>query len=169
MFFILRGGANRRPRAVSGPGYPSQIAAQIARYFIPLVLLASSPACADSGSELQSRTPAPAGRLAPPTQVRCERNQLTSYTGSVNAFERSPASIRIVIRTNWGSEETFTLPHPDGRPESHFLLWGKTFGPDDWQLIEQAPGQLIDDLQAIIWVCEDENIPPLIDWRPGSD
>jgi hypothetical protein len=36
-------------------------------------------------------------------------------------------------------------------------------------LIEQAPCQLIDDLQAIIWVCEDKRIPPLIDWRPGSD
>jgi hypothetical protein len=101
-------------------------------------------------------------RLAPPATLRCDRNQLTSFNGEVTSYERTAEQTRIEITTDWGSVESFTLPHADGRVEQRFLLCA------DWSQVETAPGQLIDGMQAIIWVCEHPAVTPVVDWRPRN-
>ena len=112
--------------------------------------------------------PAAAGRLIPPKSLKCDINRLTSHTGIVSSYTHEPKSTRIEITTNWGSVERFTLSHTDGRPESHYLLWGEPFQAEDWDQIVSANGELRESINAIAWVCRDEAIPPVIDWRPGA-
>ncbi|HET6592627.1 MAG TPA: hypothetical protein VFG48_06905 [Xanthomonadales bacterium] len=129
------------------------------------VLMLSAAAADGTAGEQEGQH---AGRLAPPADVSCDRNRLTSYSGNVTRYERSVEQTRIEITTARGSVEAFTLPHPDGRPEARYLLWGESFGAEDWPQIETAPGRLKIALQAIVWVCEDPSMPLLVDWRPSA-
>ena len=160
-----RGGAKAHPRAVSGFTFlnANRLGKTAAAAVLALNLLGGAYSFAATGPESP-----PSGRLAPPAQVQCDRNQLTSYSGTVSTFDRQADTTHIEITTDWGSVEAFALPHPDGGPEQHFLLWGEPFKAEDWAQIEVEPGQLAEGLQAIVWVCEDESIMPVVDWRPGT-
>jgi hypothetical protein len=134
---------------------------------VALLCLAIASATGVGANEVNDSAARPAsGRLAPPPTLQCDRNQLTSYSGTVTSYERTDEQTLIEITTDWGSVEPFTLPHADGRVEQHFLLRGKPFNPENWSQIESAPGQIFEHTQAIVWVCEDAAIAPVADWRP---
>jgi hypothetical protein len=136
---------------------------------VALLCLAIASATGVGANEVNDSAARPAsGRLAPPPVLQCDRNQLTSYSGTVTSYERTDEQTRIEITTDWGSVESFTLPHADGLVEQRFLLWGEPFQSTDWSQIESAPGQLIENTQAIVWVCEHPAITPVVDWRPRN-
>jgi hypothetical protein len=50
------------------------------------------------------------GRLRPPANVGCDRNNLTSYTGVLKKFSRDKAKASLTIRTDDATTETVTVP-----------------------------------------------------------
>jgi hypothetical protein len=106
-----------------------------------------------------------AGRLAPPAAVSCDRNQLTSYTGSVRSYRREQDKTLIVIETSAGTVERITLRHSDGRPGKRYLINGTPFTEADWNRLEKKKGELLENMSAVAWVCQDGRT--IIDWRPG--
>jgi hypothetical protein len=162
--FDAHGGAEGCPRFVWETKFPVPRLAAIA--LLALAVASATGAGADEGNDPAAR-PA-SGRLAPPPVLQCDRNQLTSYSGTVTGYERTDEQTRIAITTDWGSVESFTLHHPDGRVEELFLLWGEPFKLENWRQIETAPGDLIEGLQAIVWICEESSVGPVVDWRPGE-
>lgn len=110
-----------------------------------------------------------AGRMMPPAAVSCDRNQLTSYSGVVTAYQRQQGVTRLSIHTDWDTDESIELHHPGTDDPSHrFLLSGRPFNASDWQHIESAPGILTVGMRATAWVCRDGENPTLIDWQPGD-
>ncbi|MBS1811487.1 MAG: hypothetical protein JST84_25215 [Acidobacteria bacterium] len=105
-------------------------------------------------------------RLRPPSSLTCSRDHLTSYQGRILAYRRSKNIIFLRVRTDEATTETFTLKwKATEKAEKWFLLRGEEFKPEDWKLIESAPGKLIAGTRMIVWVCDDGS-KPVFDWRP---
>lgn len=137
-------------------------------YSLCLAVTIALPVCAQKRSEPEPGRQA-GDRLAPPSAVTCDRNQLTSYAGEVKVFRREPESIRISMLTDWDSVEEFTLFHPGEAGSSiPYLVFGEPMVSSDWARIEVEPGLLKPGIRAIAWVCSDPAHPPILDWRPGE-
>jgi hypothetical protein len=143
---------------------------EILRLLLPICvsLVLAQPVCArqtpDSDATRQAR-----GRLAPPSAVTCDRNQLTSYAGIVKVFRQEEGTTKIGIETDWGSVEEFTIYHDHEKDSGNaYLILGQTMDPDDWDRIESEPGTLKPGTRAIAWTCEDPAYPVIIDWRPDE-
>ena len=50
------------------------------------------------------------GRLRPPANVGCDRNNLTSHTGVLKKFTRDKAQAKLTIQTDDATTETVTVP-----------------------------------------------------------
>ena len=106
----------------------------------------------------------------PPAAITCDRNQLTSWTGSVSGYGRGSAKSWIEISTDDDTIESTEIDHHDQTDASaSFLLWSKTFTAADWARIEQSPGVLIEGIRATAWICLDGQTSPVIDWQPPQD
>lgn len=129
---------------------------------------AKLPTEAERTVHFEAEPPAPAaGRLAPPSAVKCDRNQLTSYAGRVTAYARSEGRTTLTIATDDGTVETVIVAHPGSDdPSTAFLLEGAAFGQDGWKRIEQSRGVLHPSMRAIAWVCTGGET--IIDWRPAA-
>lgn len=114
-------------------------------------------------------TAAPAagqGRLRPPESIKCDPNHLTSYTGRILSYQRSPGRIRLRMRTDEETTENFNLRFPRTADAARwFLLNSQPFQPGDWKLIERSRSRLRSNARATVWVCDDKSTP-IIDWRP---
>lgn len=105
-------------------------------------------------------------RLAPPASLKCSRDHLTSFTGRILAYRRSPGRIFLRMRTDEATTENFTLRFSRAEnPTEWFLLKGEPFRESDWSLIERRRSQLRPNMRATVWVCDDGS-RPVIDWRP---
>lgn len=129
---------------------------------LPGLLLAV--AVANSAAQ---RGAAPSARLAPPPDIACDRNRLTSYSGRVTAFRRASGGDTVTIETDWGSLETFTVGRP-GQAGPAYLLAGAPMQAEDWSTVLNDAGEPRQDLGAIAWVCGDPPEFTVIDWRPGG-
>jgi hypothetical protein len=105
-------------------------------------------------------------RLRPPAVLQCARNDLTSYTGELQAYRRGPDTTRIGIRTDEGTSEVVALQHPHADPSAMFLLNGAGFSETDWRRIESSTGVARPGLRLTAWICLDGRTPPVIDWQP---
>jgi rhodanese-related sulfurtransferase len=123
------------------------------------VLQGGFPAWTEGGHPSESMREEGTGRLAPPAAVRCDRNDLTVYTGPVRHYRRQRDKTVLVI-----GSETITLRHTGSDDASRFyLIEGTPFTPADWNRIERRKGELRPDLGAAAWVCADGTIH--VDWR----
>ena len=105
-------------------------------------------------------------RLAPPPAVTCPRNNLTSYTGRVTRWSRTPGETTLTIATDWETTETVTLKHPDrGDPSRSFLLNAMPFQSNGWTQSEESKNKLKAGMRATAWVCDDGR-QPIVDWQP---
>jgi hypothetical protein len=104
-----------------------------------------------------------AGRVMPPAQVRCDRNQLTSYFGDVVSYKRNASRVSLRIATDYG-----TVEDVDASTE-RFLYQGRAFTSADWQRVERKPGVLRKGTRATAWVCSDGKTPPLVDWNVATE
>ncbi len=111
------------------------------------------------------------GRQRPPRTVECPRNHLTSYTGRLTSYNRSEEQLQFRIRTDWDTDEEFTLRFAKGEdPTGRFLLRSDTFQPGDWRAIESAKGRLRPGVRATVWECKADGRPQLtIDWLPPPE
>ncbi len=110
------------------------------------------------------------GRLAPPSAISCDRNQLTSWTGEVSGYRREETFTWLQISTDEQTVEQTTVSHDDAADASaRYLLWGEPFTQADWKAIETSPGKLINGMRATAWICSDGKTPPVIDWQPRRD
>lgn len=107
-------------------------------------------------------------RLAPPPAVGCERDRLSSYSGAVRDFTRGFRVDRLVLETDWGSREQFTLDRSDDAATIRFLLHGEAMHGDDWARVVTRAGKPLPGLRATAWVCGDPGNHVTIDWRPGA-
>ena len=108
------------------------------------------------------------GRIAPPSALSCDRNDLTLYDGKVLTYRRRKGSTFLRIRTSFDTTEVVTLRHPGtDDPSKFYLLNGEPFMPIDWRRIEKRKGVLRTGMRANVWVCRDNPaIQPVVDWRP---
>jgi len=127
------------------------------------LLLACNTLAQDSGARR-------GGRIAPPSVISCDHDQLTSWTGAVSGYRREENSTWIEISTDEQTVEQTAVPN-DGSADAyaHYLLWGEPFKKSDWPAIETSPGKLISGMRATAWVCLDGKTPPVIDWQPKRD
>ena len=51
------------------------------------------------------------GRLRPPEDVGCDRNELTSYSGAMTSFARTKTHVTLTIRTDWDTTEKVQVPN----------------------------------------------------------
>jgi hypothetical protein len=108
------------------------------------------------------------GRLRPPANVGCDRNQLTSYEGLVKQYTHEAARVSIEIQTDENTVERVVVSMKDGSALEGRLLWnGEPFQPRHWKELEERPGKLRSGTRVVAWVCEGGK-PPLLDWRPPS-
>lgn len=153
--------------AVLQGGYPAWKQAGL-----PVTVLAESdpaepvpPGVAEPPAPAAS--PSPSGRLAPPTSLHCDRNQLTMYEGRVTAYRRAKNRTTLTIETTSGTTEHVTLEHPGSDdPSAGFLLQSQPFTKKDWSRIESRKGRLRPGLTVLLWLCETGT--RVVDWRPGQ-
>ena len=107
------------------------------------------------------------GRLRPPENVGCDRNQLTSYQGEVKSYSRTARQITLAIHTDENTNERVVLSR-SGRQtfESRFLWNGEKFEAKHWKDLEESPEKLRPGIRVIAWVCTGGGAP-LLDWRPA--
>ena len=110
------------------------------------------------------------GRIMPPAQLKCDRNDLTSYDGRVLAYRRRKGSTFLRIRTNFDTTAEVTIRHPGtDDPSESYLLNGKAFMSTDWRRIEKRTRVLKNGMRANVWVCRgNPSIQPVVDWRPDD-
>lgn len=111
------------------------------------------------------------GRLATPTDLRCPRDNTTSFTGRVLAYRRTPGRVFIRVRTDEDTTEQFTLTHPKrGDASTLFNINGEPFQSSDWKRIEARAGRLRPNMRATVWACYegDKLKAERIDWRPAE-
>ena len=109
-----------------------------------------------------------AGRLAPPPELACDRNNLTSYYGVISKYCQQSGRLELVIDTDYGTRESVVIEFSDDKsPRDFYLLNGRPFQDADMTRIEAEPGVLRDGIRVIAWICEDGATPPVIDWRPA--
>lgn len=111
--------------------------------------------------------PAGRGRLMPPSQIRCDRNDVTVYSGRVLSYSRVKGKTMLKIRTDSDTTETVTLKHPNSSdPSKWFLLNFEPFKAADWKKIERRQGVLRPGMRVNAWVCKDGKA--ILDWRPDD-
>lgn len=111
-------------------------------------------------------TAAAQGRLRRPESVQCDDNHLTSYTGRILSYQRSPGRVSIRMRTDEETTESFTLRFSRNENAARwFLLNSQPFQQSDWKIIERSRSRLRPNVRATVWVCDD-NSTPIVDWRP---
>ncbi len=105
------------------------------------------------------------GRLRPPDSITCPDNNLTSFTGRILAYHRTPGRVLIRMRTDEETTESFTLRFQKTEDlAKQFLLHGELFKQSDWILIERGRGRIRPKMRATVWACDDGS--KTIDWRP---
>lgn len=81
------------------------------------------------------------GRLRPPEDVGCDRNELTAHAGVVADYSRTAGKVTVTIRTDEQTREKASFD--DSR-----LRWrGGEFQPAHWKQIEKGK------TRAVAWVC----------------
>jgi hypothetical protein len=110
------------------------------------------------------------GRIMPPPELKCERNDLTLYDGRILAYRRRVGKTFLRIRTNFDTTEEVTIRHRGtDDPSKFYLLNGQPFLKSDWRRIEKRKGVLKTGMRADVWVCIDNpSIQPVVDWRPDD-
>jgi len=110
------------------------------------------------------------GRIRPPSELKCDRSDLTSYDGRVIAYRRRKGSTFLRIRTNYDTTEEVVIRHPaTDDPSKFYLINGEPFTRNDWRRIERRRQVLITGMRANVWVCRDNpSIQPVVDWRPDD-
>lgn len=110
------------------------------------------------------------GRMMPPVELKCDRNDLTLYDGRILAYRRRVGKTFLRIRTNFDTTEEVTVRHRGtDDPSKFYLLNGQPFMKSDWGRIEKRKGHLKAGMRANVWVCRDNpSIQPVVDWRPDD-
>lgn len=131
------------------------------RLLLTCVLAGSLPLAGASASLNDS-----VQRLRPPESIKCSRDRLTAFQGNVIEYQRAKQDISLRVRTDEDTTERFSLKWAaNEQPDTWLLTRGQAFKPEDWKLIESAPGNLLEGTRVIVWVCDDGS-KPVIDWRP---
>lgn len=108
-------------------------------------------------------------RIRPPDGIRCDDNHLTSFTGRILSYKRTPGRVFLRMRTDEETTESFTLRFRKREDAAKwFLLMGEEFKQSDWSLIERSRYRLRQGMRATVWVCDD-GTTPIVDWRPGEN
>ena len=121
-----------------------------------------------STTVLVAHSQEPGGRIAPPSNLKCNRSDLTLYDGRVLAYRRRKGSTFLRVRTSFDTTESITLRHPGSDdPSKFYLINGEPFTKNDWIRIEKRTKTLKPGVRANVWVCRDNPaIQPIVDWRP---
>lgn len=141
--------------------------------FLLALLTSVLMACAASAGQESSgkeNSETRAGRLATPAASACDRNQLTSWFGKVSGYHRENEVVQLEVSTDYDTVEQIDLHYgAQSTAPAQFQLWGEPFTDADWTTIERSPGVLKEGLRVVVWICEDGQTPPLVDWQPPRD
>lgn len=112
----------------------------------------------------------PVGRIMPPSGLKCDRSDLTSYDGKMLAYRRRKGSTFLRIRTNFDTTEEVTIRHPGtDDPSEFYLINGQPFTRSDWRRIEKRRKVLKPEMRANVWVCRgNPAVEPVVDWQPDD-
>lgn len=144
-----------------------------------LIVFAAMLAACASAAATEVRTPdnqPPEGvtpdtpRLAAPASSACDRNQLTSWFGAVSGYRRERETMWLEVSTDYATVEQIDLEYGNQvAAPAQFQLRGQTFTDADWALIERSPGVLKEGMRVVVWICEDGQTAPLVDWQPADE
>ena len=111
------------------------------------------------------------GRVGAPSDLKCSRDNTTSFTGRVLAYSRGRGRVFIKVRTDEQTTEQFTLHYGRGDFKALFRLRGEPLGEGDLARIELRAGKLRPNMRATVWACyEGDNLKAeRIDWRPPEE
>jgi len=131
------------------------------------LVIAMTILCADVNARSFYQDP---GRILPPTQLQCARNDLTSYDGRVLIYRRRKGNTFVRMRTNFDTTENVTIRHlRTNDPSQFYLINGEAFTRNDWRRIERRAGVLRHGMRANVWVCRgNPSIQPVVDWQPDD-
>jgi hypothetical protein len=108
-----------------------------------------------------------ADRLLVPEYVSCDRDQLTSWTGQVVAYNHHDIKTQITLDTDDGTTESLTLELSQADTlMAQYYVHGKHFTPSDWVKIEDEDLHILPNIRATVWLCHDTSILPIINWLP---
>ena len=112
--------------------------------------------------------PAGADRLRVPSYLTCERNLVTSWTGTVTHYEREQGKLVIEMVTDADTFEQLTLELPTkSELQQHFYLDNQPFEDKNWYWLEVKEGELAASRSATVWLCLDNKTKPVINWIPN--
>jgi hypothetical protein len=107
-------------------------------------------------------------RVRPPENLPCSRDQLTSYTGAVQKYERADARISVTIRTDWDTTESVTVKLAKGESAAKRFLWrGGPFREEHWKQIEEPGRKPRPGVRVTAWVCTSG--AAVLDWQPPRE
>ncbi|NQY63433.1 MAG: hypothetical protein HRT38_06805 [Alteromonadaceae bacterium] len=110
------------------------------------------------------------GRLMVPGYFTCEPNYVTSWTGRVSKYQRTPNSVSLEIATDANTVENIRIEYSNTDDLlSQFYFNNRPFNMPDWSEIESSEGMLVDKMRVTVWLCESKNIKPLINWQPKQN
>ena len=111
------------------------------------------------------------GRIGAPSDLKCPRDNTTSFTGRVLAYSRGRGRVFIKVRTDEETTEQFTLHYGRGDFRTLFRLRGEPLSGGDLAKIEARPGRLRPNMRATVWACyKGETLSAeRIDWRPPEE
>ncbi|MEW5249081.1 hypothetical protein [Microbulbifer sp. 2201CG32-9] len=119
-----------------------------------LILLLSAPVAAQR-------------RLAVPPYLTCDPNQLTAWMGEILHLDRQGNRISLRMSTDFDTQESLQVDYQtEAALMEHMRLDGVPFSQGDWSRLYQPDGKFRDKLRAVIWLCEDRETQPVINWQP---
>lgn len=102
------------------------------------------------------------GRYRPPADLPCSRDQLTTFTGKAAAYSRDSRRMKLTVRTDWSTTESFVL-----RPPYRMLYKGEPFREEHWRRIEGEQGRLRPGVRVTVWACETGE--RALDWETPAE
>lgn len=135
---------------------------------VAIAVLLATLACAAAPDDLQERKAGGQSRQRPPEAFACDPNDLTSYTGVVERYQRERERTTLRIRTDWDTNEDVAVAHRGAADAAaSFRYAGRPFTAKDWERIESSAGVLRPSTRATAWVCKDGKV--LVDWAVAKE
>ncbi|MFS1525294.1 hypothetical protein ACL7TT_14485 [Microbulbifer sp. 2304DJ12-6] len=106
-------------------------------------------------------------RLAIPAYITCNHNQLTAWMGEIQYLNHQAGTLSLALTTDYQTDESLQLQYPtEAILLAQMRLHSAPFTKDDWRQLYESDGTLRNKLRAVIWLCEDSNTKPVINWQP---
>ncbi|WP_226649591.1 hypothetical protein [Microbulbifer variabilis] len=87
----------------------------------------------------------------------------------MSKLKQVDGSFELWMETDDGTSEHLKLSMPSWSDLlEQFRLWGDVFHASDWEKLVDPEAHLWPGVRAVIWLCDEEDHQPMINWQPSS-